>query len=91
MEAHYEIYHNGTSREFAPQQIVSCTPDPHKCGGYGLIGAVMVQHITLANQDGATNYEMHTADDRTSVCRLGVNNWVHELFRIGRFVRDVTM
>jgi len=33
LRAHSEIY--GDGRLFSPQQIVSCTPNPHKCGGAG--------------------------------------------------------
>jgi len=33
LRAHSEIY--GDSKLFSPQQIVSCTPNPHKCGGAG--------------------------------------------------------
>lgn len=37
MEAHYEIHtaKGGPVRKFSPQQVVSCTPNPHKCGGSG--------------------------------------------------------
>jgi len=34
LEAHYEI-HGGKARTFSPQQLVSCTPNPHACGGTG--------------------------------------------------------
>lgn len=33
LRAHSEIY--GEGKLFSPQQIVSCTPNPHKCGGAG--------------------------------------------------------
>jgi len=33
LRAHSEIY--GEAKLFSPQQIVSCTPNPHKCGGTG--------------------------------------------------------
>lgn len=33
LRAHSEIY--GDAKLFSPQQIVSCTPNPHECGGTG--------------------------------------------------------
>merc|ERR1719198_20387 len=33
LRAHSEIY--GDGKMFSAQQIVSCTPNPHKCGGTG--------------------------------------------------------
>lgn len=37
MEAHYEIHtaKGGAVRKFSPQQVVSCSPNPHSCGGSG--------------------------------------------------------
>lgn len=39
LEAHYEIHtaatKGGDVPRFSPQQVVSCTPNPHNCGGKG--------------------------------------------------------
>jgi len=34
LEAHYELHH-GEPRSFSVQEILSCTPNPHECGGQG--------------------------------------------------------
>eukprot|EP00403_Amphidinium_massartii_P033536 CAMPEP_0178432638 /NCGR_PEP_ID=MMETSP0689_2-20121128/32492_1 /TAXON_ID=160604 /ORGANISM="Amphidinium massartii, Strain CS-259" /LENGTH=493 /DNA_ID=CAMNT_0020054639 /DNA_START=166 /DNA_END=1647 /DNA_ORIENTATION=+ len=34
LDAHYEIHH-GATRKFSPQELVSCVPNPHFCGGSG--------------------------------------------------------
>lgn len=35
LEAHSEIYNSRSPRSFSVQEFVSCTPNPHKCGGGG--------------------------------------------------------
>lgn len=34
LEAHYELHH-GVPRSMSVQEILSCTPNPHECGGQG--------------------------------------------------------
>jgi len=46
MEAHYEIHSTKKGKEpikFSPQQVVSCTPNPHMCGGTGGCGGATVE------------------------------------------------
>jgi len=35
LDAHSEIYSGSTARSFSAQQLVSCVPNPQKCGGTG--------------------------------------------------------
>eukprot|EP00413_Alexandrium_margalefii_P002792 CAMPEP_0204522300 /NCGR_PEP_ID=MMETSP0661-20131031/6246_1 /ASSEMBLY_ACC=CAM_ASM_000606 /TAXON_ID=109239 /ORGANISM="Alexandrium margalefi, Strain AMGDE01CS-322" /LENGTH=423 /DNA_ID=CAMNT_0051527955 /DNA_START=56 /DNA_END=1327 /DNA_ORIENTATION=+ len=35
LQLHAEIYNPNASRTFSPQELVSCVPNPHQCGGQG--------------------------------------------------------
>mmetsp|Transcript_59784 Transcript_59784/g.112830 ORF Transcript_59784/g.112830 Transcript_59784/m.112830 type:complete len:560 (+) Transcript_59784:71-1750(+) len=57
LEAHYEIYYNGT-RNFSAQQILSCTPNPRDCGGTGgCAGATVELALDWVLHHGCTDAE----------------------------------
>lgn len=57
LEAHYEIYYNGT-RNFSAQQILSCTPNPRDCGGSGgCAGATVELAFDWVLHHGCSNAE----------------------------------
>jgi len=76
LDAHAEIYNPGMSRTFSAQELLSCVPNPHSCGGtggcsgsteeYGFAWAMIYGMAT----DASYNYTARTG----KTCLLGQGN-----------------
>jgi len=69
MSSHHEIYRGGTPRYFSVQELLSCAPNPHHCGGKGgCDGATVEIGLDWATKHGLSDQHAVPYLAKTTAC-----------------------
>eukprot|EP00416_Gambierdiscus_australes_P025433 CAMPEP_0171063522 /NCGR_PEP_ID=MMETSP0766_2-20121228/5710_1 /TAXON_ID=439317 /ORGANISM="Gambierdiscus australes, Strain CAWD 149" /LENGTH=405 /DNA_ID=CAMNT_0011519445 /DNA_START=78 /DNA_END=1295 /DNA_ORIENTATION=+ len=81
LETHLEIHRPGSKRTFSAQELVSCVPNPHQCGGTGgCEGATMELAFHWAMNRGLAQEKDTPYKAITGRCKKSVSDPTVQLF-----------